>query len=69
MAAAKKAGALVIDPDPWFCANGWCPAVVGPFVVFRDSSHMTASYARWLAPAVLDQLVRFPATAKALGLG
>jgi hypothetical protein len=69
MEAAKRAGALVIDPDPWFCARGWCPAVVGPFVVFRDSSHMTATYARWLAPAVLDQLLRHPATAKALGLG
>ena len=68
LAAAAKAGALVVDPDAWFCAEGWCPAVVGPFVVFRDASHITASYARWLAPALLDRLVASPPTAAALGI-
>jgi peptidoglycan/LPS O-acetylase OafA/YrhL len=68
IAAAQRAGAAVVDPDPWFCANGWCPAVVGPYVVFRDSSHMTATYARWLAPALLEQLKSSSATTAALGL-
>ena len=33
----------------WFCARGVCPTVVGTIVTYRDSSHITATYARVLA--------------------
>ena len=52
MAAAKAAGAHTFDPDPLFCSVGKCMAVIGNFLVYRDSSHITATYARWLAPVL-----------------
>ncbi|MFI5888848.1 acyltransferase family protein [Actinoplanes sp. NPDC051513] len=39
----------VIDPTAWFCTDA-CPAVVGNLLVYRDSNHMTTTYARALAP-------------------
>ncbi|MFC7275137.1 acyltransferase family protein [Paractinoplanes rhizophilus] len=39
----------VIDPTPWFCTDA-CPAVIGNLLVYRDSNHMTTTYARALAP-------------------
>jgi hypothetical protein len=34
----------------WFCTATLCPAVIGSVVVYADRSHMTATYARSLAP-------------------
>jgi peptidoglycan/LPS O-acetylase OafA/YrhL len=39
----------VIDPTAWFCTDA-CPAVIGNLLVYRDSNHMTTTYARALAP-------------------
>jgi len=39
----------VIDPTTWFCTDV-CPAVIGNLLVYRDSNHMTTTYARALAP-------------------
>jgi hypothetical protein len=39
----------VIDPTAWFCTEA-CPAVIGNLLVYRDSNHMTTTYARALAP-------------------
>ncbi|MET8828819.1 acyltransferase family protein [Streptomyces sp. NPDC004610] len=47
---AEEHGATVIDTIPAFCADGYCPAVVGGKVVYFDYSHMTGSYARTLVP-------------------
>ncbi|MEV5952790.1 acyltransferase family protein [Streptomyces sp. NPDC051987] len=47
---AEKYGATVINPLPAFCANGYCPAVIGGHVVYWDNSHMTGSYAASLEP-------------------
>ncbi|MFY0406572.1 acyltransferase family protein [Solicola sp. PLA-1-18] len=38
------------DPADWFCTDDACPAVVGNVLVFRNDSHMTVPYSRWLAP-------------------
>jgi peptidoglycan/LPS O-acetylase OafA/YrhL len=48
--AAAREGAEVIDPLPWFCTERRCPAIVGNTLVYRDDSHITATYARLLAP-------------------
>ena len=37
-------------PEPWFCADGRCPAVVGSTPVYTDGRHLTAAYARRLVP-------------------
>jgi peptidoglycan/LPS O-acetylase OafA/YrhL len=55
-AAGREAGIRVVDAGRWFCADGLCPSVVGDFITMRDSEHMTPDYARWLAPAVAEQL-------------
>jgi peptidoglycan/LPS O-acetylase OafA/YrhL len=55
-AAGRDAGVRVVDATPWFCADGLCPSVVGRFITMRDSEHMTPDYARWLAPALAEQL-------------
>lgn len=47
---AEENGAKVIDTIPAFCADGYCPAVIGGKVVYFDYSHMTGSYAKSLAP-------------------
>jgi peptidoglycan/LPS O-acetylase OafA/YrhL len=48
-AAAQASGADFVDPLPWFCYRGWCPAVVGSTVTYRDTEHMTPEYAAALA--------------------
>jgi peptidoglycan/LPS O-acetylase OafA/YrhL len=49
-AAAQAVGASYVDPEPWFCASGRCPAVVGSTPVYTDGRHLTAAYAHRLAP-------------------
>jgi peptidoglycan/LPS O-acetylase OafA/YrhL len=60
---AFQQGAAVIDPIPWFCNNATCPAVVGNVIVYSDTGHMTATYARLLA----SRLERALATAGRAG--
>ena len=60
-AAAQDAGARYVDPEPWFCVGGRCPAVVGSTPVYTDGRHLTQVYARRLAPhlgAALDAILR-----------
>jgi hypothetical protein len=47
--AAAASGASFVDPSPWVCPSDPCPPVVGNFLVYRDKSHMTASFAAALA--------------------
>ena len=44
------AGAEHVDVEDLFCAGGRCPAVVGSTPVYTDGRHLTAAYARRLAP-------------------
>ncbi len=55
-AAAKSAGAAVIDPTGWFCTDTLCPAVIGDTLVYRDGSHVTATYVKLLAPLLGGEL-------------
>ncbi|GAA2165524.1 MULTISPECIES: acyltransferase family protein [Glycomyces] len=41
----EEAGAVVIDPLPWFCTQGTCPVIVSDILVYRDAHHMTTHYA------------------------
>jgi len=49
LAYAGSARATIIDPITWFCTDA-CPAVVGNVLVYRDSNHMTTTYATDLSP-------------------
>jgi peptidoglycan/LPS O-acetylase OafA/YrhL len=46
------AGFTAIEPRGWFCTGSGCPAIVGNVLVYRNSSHMTATYSRWLSGVV-----------------
>lgn len=46
----------LLDMSDRFCAGGSCSPVIGNVVVFRDSHHMTASYARMLAGELKDRI-------------
>ena len=54
--AAKSAGTAVIDPTDWFCTDTVCPAVIGDTLVYRDGSHVTATYVKLLAPLLGREL-------------
>jgi hypothetical protein len=50
-AAALVQGTAVVDLTEYFCDTKNCPAVVGNVIVYRDTaSHVTASFAKTLAP-------------------
>lgn len=59
----KTAGTLaevsVLDLSDYYCAGDSCPAVVGNVLVYRDGDHITASFAKTLAPALDEWLLRW----------
>lgn len=54
--AAQQAGATLVDPTNWFCTATSCPPVIDNMIVYADNSHITATYARWLAPLMSTAL-------------
>jgi hypothetical protein len=63
-AAAMAAGAehvrgvRVIDPTDEFCLPQLCPAVIGDVLVYRQTGHITATYAATLAPWLERRLLK-----------
>ena len=51
-------GIRVIDPTSRFCLSDVCPAVIGDVLVYRNSGHVTATYAESLAPWLERRLQR-----------
>ena len=47
----------VVDVNQYICPDETCPSVIGGVIVYRDNVHMTATYARTLAPMLADHLV------------
>ncbi len=62
-AAARPSGTPVLDLTDQLCTAKKCPAVTGNVLVYRDDHHLTATYARTLAPFLEQDLAR------ALGVG
>ncbi|HYM83289.1 MAG TPA: acyltransferase family protein [Candidatus Dormibacteraeota bacterium] len=59
-AAAGASGAGLIDLSKDVCTGSPCPVVVRDMIVFRDNHHLTATFARSLAPqlaAALDRVL------------
>ncbi len=44
--------------EQWFCIDGVCPAVVGNTPVYFDGHHLTAEYARLIAPELVTAILR-----------
>lgn len=47
-----------MDVTDYICDVDWCPAIQGNVIVYRDTSHITSTYMRTLAPFVRDELRR-----------
>lgn len=56
IASSRAVGATLVDVVPLFCANLFCPAVIGNTVVYGDTHHITLQINLDLAPA-LGQLL------------
>lgn len=56
-ASATSAPARYVDTGPWFCADQRCPAFVNGTIVRSDGVHLTAQYARLLAPLLANALL------------
>lgn len=41
---------IFADLSDYFCSDTVCPPVIGEIIVYRDQHHVTASYAKTLAP-------------------
>jgi peptidoglycan/LPS O-acetylase OafA/YrhL len=54
-AAQSDRGLVLLDLNRYFCSSGYCSPVVGGAFVYRDGHHMTATFARTLAPYLLAQ--------------
>ncbi|GED99194.1 acyltransferase family protein [Gordonia crocea] len=54
--AAQFPGITFLDYTKAVCQDGYCPAIVGNILVYRDTHHFTATFARSLAPALEKDL-------------
>ena len=57
-AARSAPGSHLIDINREICPDNLCRAVIGNALVYRDKSHLTATFARTLAPALERGLKR-----------
>jgi len=49
-------GSYLIDLSDYYCSPTECPPIIGNVVVYRDTNHITATFARTLAPILLAEL-------------
>jgi len=55
-AVARDADARLVDLTDIYCPDDRCLAVIGNVVVFADRDHVTATWARTLAPVLADRI-------------
>ena len=54
--AATAAGVGVIDTYELVCPTQRCPVIVGNVLVYRDKSHLSGAFSRWIAPELANRL-------------
>lgn len=64
-AADEVPGTRFVDMTSWLCPLAECPAVIGKVLVYRQGSHITASYIETLTPVLRAALVPAAASASA----
>ncbi len=53
LAAATSKGRTFVDTAMWYCdEDGYCPAVIGDYIVRRDERHITYDYGVFISPLV-----------------
>jgi peptidoglycan/LPS O-acetylase OafA/YrhL len=50
--AAADVGVRVISANDWLCSATDCPSVMGQYLVYRDTNHLTATFSRLLSAAL-----------------
>ncbi|MEL4319028.1 acyltransferase family protein [Leifsonia sp. YIM 134122] len=55
-AAARTPGASVVDMTDFYCTATECPMAIGGVIVYLDPEHITATYARTLAPYLGERI-------------
>lgn len=53
---ARSRRVSLVDMTRWFCDARWCWPVVGGVLVYKDNSHVTATYGATLAPFLVAKL-------------
>lgn len=57
-ATRRVRGVRLIDPQPMLCPDGWCHAVDGDYLIYRNHSHLAATFTRekygWLGVKLGD---------------
>lgn len=57
-ATRRVRGVPVVDPQPMLCPGGWCRAVDGRYLIYRNHGHLSASFTReqyrWLGHKLGD---------------
>jgi hypothetical protein len=59
--AAEESGATLVDPIPWVCPADPCPVVIGRYLVFRDTHHLTTPFVTALRTR-LEAVLPLPAS-------
>jgi peptidoglycan/LPS O-acetylase OafA/YrhL len=59
-AATATTGARLVDLSDWFCDASACPPVSGNVLLYRDSHHVTATFARAMADVIGAELGVLP---------
>ena len=63
--AARNKGVQFVETAAWFCWNDLCPSVVGQYIAHRDRTHVSQTYAAYLADELEGQIHLGPADATA----
>ena len=50
----------LLDVTDGFCKDGWCPAIIGNLVAYRDQHHFTNIFASRFADAIEYQMYKKP---------
>ena len=59
-AARRVRGVRLIDATSRFCPHRLCPAVIGDVLVYRDGSHLTATYVKTMTAWLDRRLPKLP---------
>jgi peptidoglycan/LPS O-acetylase OafA/YrhL len=49
-------GSHLVDLSDYYCHADTCPPIIGNVIVYRDADHITATFARTLAPFLMQEL-------------
>jgi hypothetical protein len=56
--AARTGAARYVRTLQWLCSRNRCPTVVGTIITYRDTTHISATYARLLAKPLAVEIAR-----------